>query len=61
MAITCPRCGAQFDVTLFQFGHCVRRECGQWVELERGHMVDANPPDDDLPKESHRAGEPPDQ
>ncbi|NLS98280.1 MAG: hypothetical protein GXX96_39625 [Planctomycetaceae bacterium] len=58
MAITCPRCGAQFDVTLFQFGHGVRCQCGQWVELERGHVVDANPPNDGLPKESRRAGEP---
>ena len=28
MAITCPRCGAGFDVTLFQFGHRVRCGCG---------------------------------
>jgi hypothetical protein len=28
MAITCPRCGSDFDVTLFQFGHRVRCRCG---------------------------------
>jgi len=28
MAITCPQCGAGFDVTLFQFGHRVRCDCG---------------------------------
>ncbi len=39
MAITCPRCGAGFDVTLFQFGHRVRCDCGAWVDLQRGHVV----------------------
>lgn len=38
MAITCPRCGRQFDVTLFQFGHAVECECGAWVALEQGHV-----------------------
>ena len=31
MAITCPRCGAEFDATLFQFGHRVRCQCGAEV------------------------------
>ena len=39
MAITCPRCGAGFDVTLFQFGHRVRCDCGEWVDLRRGHLL----------------------
>lgn len=39
MAITCPRCGAGFDVTLFQFGHGVRCGCGEWVEAARGHVL----------------------
>jgi len=39
MAITCPQCDANFDVTLFQFGRGVRCECGTWVELERGHVA----------------------
>jgi putative protease len=39
MAITCPRCGAGFDVTLFQFGHRVRCDCGEWVKLESGHVI----------------------
>lgn len=38
MAITCPCCGAEFDVTLFQFGHRVQCGCGQWVDLDRGHV-----------------------
>ena len=37
MAIACPRCGAGYDVTLFQFGHRVRCTCGQWVDLASGH------------------------
>lgn len=39
MAINCPKCGAGFDVTLFQFGHSVQCVCGQWVELSRGHVL----------------------
>ena len=32
MAITCPRCGSEFDATLFQFGHRVRCGCGMEIE-----------------------------
>jgi hypothetical protein len=44
MAITCPRCGAGFDATLFQFGHRVRCGCGAEVEypgaaLRGGHTA----------------------
>jgi translation initiation factor IF-2 len=38
MAITCPRCGAGYDVTLFQFGHRLCCDCGAWVDLARGHV-----------------------
>ena len=43
MAITCPRCGAGFDVTLFQFGHQVRCDCGAVLaypgaDLRGGHI-----------------------
>ena len=43
MAITCPRCGAGFDVTLFQFGHRVRCGCGAEIgypgaDLRGGHI-----------------------
>jgi hypothetical protein len=46
MAITCPKCGAQFDVTLFQFGHRVRCDCGAEIEypgtgLRSGHVAQA--------------------
>ena len=31
MAIECPRCGRQYDVTLFQFGAGVDCDCGERV------------------------------
>jgi hypothetical protein len=40
MAINCPRCGAGFDVTLFQFGHAIRCDCGARVEMDRGHVLE---------------------
>lgn len=45
MAITCPSCGAQFDVTLFQFGRTVLCDCGECVGLERGHVRRMDGPD----------------
>jgi hypothetical protein len=44
MAITCSRCGAEFDATLFEFGHRVRCRCGVEVEypgadLRAGHVA----------------------
>ena len=45
MAITCPKCGAAYDATLFQFGHGVRCDCGEWVELTRGHVIEQVPLD----------------
>lgn len=35
MAIVCPRCGREYDVTLFQFGRTVDCACGARVGLER--------------------------
>jgi uncharacterized protein (TIGR02453 family) len=55
MAITCPRCGADFDATLFQFGHRVRCDCGAEVgypdvDLRGGHVAaDSRPPRKHLP------------
>ncbi len=37
MAIQCPQCGAEYDVTLFAFGRSIHCECGQWVDLAAGH------------------------
>ena len=44
MAISCPCCGAGYDVTLFQFGHPVRCDCGAVLEypgngLRSGHTL----------------------
>ncbi len=36
MAITCPRCGSQYDATLFEFGHRVRCPCGAEIEYPGG-------------------------
>jgi hypothetical protein len=42
MAIACPNCKAQYDVTLFAFGRCIRCDCGAWVDLDAGHRQAAN-------------------
>jgi hypothetical protein len=39
MAILCPRCGRQYDVTLFSFGSSVPCDCGAEVSLEPGHRI----------------------
>lgn len=39
MAVICPRCGAAYDITLFQFGRCVECECGGWLDLRSGHTL----------------------
>jgi hypothetical protein len=38
MAVKCPQCGTEFDVTLFRFdrGNC---DCGAWVDLTSGHRT----------------------
>lgn len=38
MAIVCPRCGAEYDVTLFGFGRAIRCACGESVDLGAGHV-----------------------
>lgn len=35
MAIPCPSCGREYDVTLFQFGRTVHCACGSRVGLEK--------------------------
>lgn len=46
MAIPCPRCGRQYDVTLFQFGRTISCTCGARVGLEHriGAPVSATEP-----------------
>ena len=38
MAIKCPKCGAEYDVTLFTFGRSIQCDCGAWVDLTVGHQ-----------------------
>jgi hypothetical protein len=37
MAIKCPKCGAEYDVTLFTFDRGIRCDCGAWVDVSLGH------------------------
>jgi hypothetical protein len=37
MAFRCPRCGAELDATLFEFGRKVKCDCGH--EIEAGHVL----------------------
>lgn len=37
MALKCPQCGAEYDVTLFTFGRGIRCDCGSWVDMNEGH------------------------
>ncbi len=44
MAVTCPKCGAEFDATLFEFGRRVRCDCGTEIEypgtgVGSGHVM----------------------
>jgi hypothetical protein len=38
MAIRCPNCGAEYDVTLFAFGRRLHCDCGARVDLAVGHQ-----------------------
>ena len=57
MAITCPSCGAEFDATLFEFGHRVQCLCGLEIEYpgkdqRDGHVL-AQGDDKPLDREDH--------
>jgi len=34
MAILCPKCGHQYDVTLFEFSNVVRCDCGARIYID---------------------------
>jgi hypothetical protein len=38
MAVTCPQCRAEYDVTLFTLGRRIRCDCGAWVDVAVGHQ-----------------------
>lgn len=44
MAIPCPGCGRQYDVTLFAFGRTLSCTCGARVALEIRHVEPDSPP-----------------
>jgi hypothetical protein len=41
MSIRCPKCGREFDVTLFEFGRSITCPCGETVSLHGGHAEGA--------------------
>ncbi len=47
MAVTCPRCGREYDVTLFQFGRTIDCTCGGRVGREERLVL---PADDGPPR-----------
>ena len=42
MSLQCPKCGTEFDVTLFSFDRTILCGCGEWVSMSTGHT---EPPD----------------
>ncbi|UCF06182.1 MAG: hypothetical protein JSV33_03910 [bacterium] len=43
MALLCPRCGREYDVTLFEYGHRIRCPCGELITHESGHRIEWEP------------------
>jgi hypothetical protein len=39
MAIICPRCKSQYDITLFQFGRTLKCDCGYSINPNRGVIL----------------------
>ena len=39
MAVQCPRCGRQYDVTLFEFHRSVACDCGVALDVRLGHTL----------------------
>lgn len=39
MSIRCPRCGREFDVTLFEYRRTVRCPCGRVLSMDDGHAA----------------------
>ena len=54
MAINCLRCGREFDVTLFQFGHRVRCDCGAWVSFPGADLRSGHTRSDAAPRKENR-------
>jgi hypothetical protein len=43
MAFVCPRCGREYDVTLFEYGRRIRCPCGELITQESGHRIEWEP------------------
>jgi len=39
MAVICPKCGRQFDVTLFQFDRTITCDCGYELNLANANTI----------------------
>ncbi|TET35238.1 MAG: hypothetical protein E3J72_11530 [Planctomycetota bacterium] len=44
MAVQCPRCGSQYDITLFGFGRKVKCRCGKMLDAREAHTSRPKPP-----------------
>lgn len=49
MAVSCPECGHQYDVTLFQFGQAVTCDCGAVVRFGGAPRPGGSGPDGAIP------------
>jgi len=45
MSLRCPRCGREFDVTLFEFEKEVTCSCGETLSLKSGHTIGGKAPE----------------
>ncbi|MBC8456423.1 MAG: hypothetical protein H8D67_00315 [Deltaproteobacteria bacterium] len=39
MAVQCPKCGKQYDITLFQFGKKITCDCGEVVDADKPKII----------------------
>jgi hypothetical protein len=56
MSLRCPKCGREFDVTLFQYGRAVRCPCGELLSSGDGHTVHADRAEGNEQSGSSRTG-----
>ncbi len=54
MSLRCPRCGREFDVTLFEYRRSVLCPCGEVLTMDDGHTLNG---DRDKPDGERRGGE----
>lgn len=54
MAIICPKCGKQYDVTLFQFDKAILCECGEKVKGSQSHKGSLEDDCSSLPRKAAR-------